>query len=400
MATDLRPRASASRPHSSRASGTIAVSTPSRASARRVAARSRAAEVSPVSKRLSSSTSSAWAANHARCCRRNIRSASALRDTAVDESPAADAARAAVNCSSARRAAEPCWRMLRWTPSSATRNASRCSSAASSTCTRVTSISGSNTSSSSTTCCASSSRVRAAGRSPRANAVVAAVLERGGVLEPLTRRGEQLLGAGVVLVGPVHGAEREVGLRAVAEGAPLPDEITGAAELVDGSLRGPEHVGVAADQPQGMRQTDLDPPGRHPDRAVGGPLDLRQASAWTSGQHEGHAVRRSDVGAALDVPRPACAADGRAELVQRLVDVAEVAQHDARGLVGDGGDLEVGAAGDETPGSRERLVRPGQGEGQQALQVRSSRGRLRFPGHTSDLRESAVASRRLDREVR
>ncbi len=186
----------------------------------------------------------------------------------------------------------------------------------------------------------------------------------------------------------------------MAEGASLPDEITGAAELVDGSLRGPEHVGVAADQPQGMGQTDLDPPGRHPDGAVGGLLDLRQSCAGASGQHERHAVRRTDVGAALDVARPACAADGRAELLQRLVDVAEVAQHDAGGLVGDGGDVEVGAIGDEVPSGRERLVRPGQGESQQALQVRGRSRLLRVPGHSCDLRESAVASRRHDREVR
>ena len=45
----------------------------------------------------------------------------------------------------------------------------------------------------------------------------AAVVERGGVLEALAGLREQLLGPGVVLVGPGHGAEREVGLRAVAE---------------------------------------------------------------------------------------------------------------------------------------------------------------------------------------
>ena len=229
---------------------------------------------------------------------------------------------------------------------------------------------------------------------------LAAVLQCGGVLEPLTRRREQLLGPRVVVVGPVHGTEGEVGLRAVAEGASLPDEIAGAAQLVDGSLRRPEHVGVAADQPQGMGQPDLDAPGRHADGAVGGLLDLRQTRAWASGEHEGHAVRRTDVGGALDVARLACATDGRAELDQRLVDVAEVAQHDAGGLVGDGRDLRVGAACDQVSGSGERLVRSGQGEGQQALQVRGCSRGLRVPGHSCDLRESAVASRRHDREVR
>ena len=81
--------------------------------------------------------------------------------------------------------------------------------------------------------------------------------------------------------------------------------------------------------------------------------------------------------AALRVAGPAGAPDGGPELLERLVDVAEVAQHDARRLVGDGGDLGSDAVGEQGAGGGERLVRPGQGEGQQSVQVRRCRGALR-----------------------
>ena len=94
-----------------------------------------------------------------------------------------------------------------------------------------------------------------------------------------------------------------------------------------------------------------------------------QPGAGSSGHHQRHAVRRTDVGGALRVAGAAGTADRGPELLERLVDVAEVAQHDARGLVGDGGDLGAGTVGEESASGRERLVRTGEGEGQQPVQV-------------------------------
>ena len=202
----------------------------------------------------------------------------------------------------------------------------------------------------------------------------AAVVERRGVLEALAGPGEQLLGAGVVLVGARDGAEREVGLGAVAERPSLPDQVVGAAEQVDGPLRRPEHVGVAAQQPQRVGQPDLDATGRRTDGAVGGLLDLGQPPGRVPGHHQRHAVRRADVGLVLRVSGAVGAPDRGPELLERLVDVAEVAQHDARGLVGDRGDVGSDPVGEQDAGRRQRLVRTRQGEGQQ---TRPHPGRLR-----------------------
>ena len=372
-------------------------STASRAPASRVAARSRPADVSPVSNRLPSSTSSARAAHQARCWRRNIRRASALRDTAVARSPEADAASAAANSSSARRAADPCSRMLRATASSATRRASRCSSRGEQDLHAghvqlrledvelVDHLLG------------VVEEGEGGGQVAAGERGGAAVVQRRGVLEALAGPGEQLLGPGVVLVGAGDRAQREVGLRAVAERPPLPDQVVGGAEQVDGPLRRPEHVGVPAQQPQRMRQPDLDATRCRADGPVGRLLDLGQ-TPWVSGQHQRHAVRRTHVGLPLRVAGTAGAPDRGPELRERLVDVPEVAQHDGRGLVGDRGDVGPHPVGEQAAGRRQRLVRTGQGEGQQPVHVRDGCGALRGHGHGFDVREIAVAGRWHERE--
>ncbi len=190
------------------------------------------------------------------------------------------------------------------------------------------------------------------------------VVQRGGVLEALAARGEQLLAPGEVLVGPSHRPQSQVRRRPVAVRPRFPDRVTGAAEQVDRPLGGPEHLGVAAQQPQGVVQADLDAARRRPVGSRGCSLDLAQA-ARMPGHHEGDAVRRADVGATLRVAGPASAPEGGPELLERLVDVAEVAQHDARRLVGDRSGLRSDAVGQQGACSGERLVGLREGEGQQ-----------------------------------
>ena len=148
------------------------------------------------------------------------------------------------------------------------------------------------------------------------------------------------------------------------------DLITAALQQLDGSLRRPEHVAVPTQQPHRVRQADLDAAGRGARGRLGRPRDLAHPSRRVPGHHEGHTVRRPDVRGALQVSGAAGAADRLPELHECLVDVAEVAQHDAGGLVGDGGDFGVCSVGQEGPGSGEGLVRTRERESQQPVGIR------------------------------
>ena len=196
-----------------------------------------------------------------------------------------------------------------------------------------------------------------------------AVVARRGVLEPLTRSYEQLLAAGVVRIGARNGPEGEVRHRSVVERPRLPHQVAGPGQQVDRPLRRAEHLAVAGEHPQGVGLADLDAPRRRADRPVGGLLDLGQSRARSPRHHQRDAVGRPDVRAALEVTGAARAAEGGPELHQRLVDVAEVPQHDARRLVCDGGDAGGNALGEERAGGGERLVRPRERERQQVVQI-------------------------------
>jgi hypothetical protein len=155
----------------------------------------------------------------------------------------------------------------------------------------------------------------------------------------------------------------------VVEGPRLPHQVTAAGQQVDRPLRRAEHLAVAGQHPQGVGPADLDAARRRADRPVGGLLDLCQSGARSPGHHQRDAVGRPDVRGALDVTGAAGATESGPELHQRLVDVAEVPQHDAHRLVGDGGDPGRRAHGEERAGGHERLVRSREGERQQVVQI-------------------------------
>ena len=82
------------------------------------------------------------------------------------------------------------------------------------------------------------------------------------------------------------------------------------------------------------------------------------ASPAAAARHEqGHGVAGADVGLADGITAAARGADRRPELDQGLVDVAEVAQHDPRGLVRRSGDGRRGPGGDQRTGPLQGLVR-------------------------------------------
>ena len=176
---------------------------------------------------------------------------------------------------------------------------------------------------------------------------------------------KQLLGAGQVGGGLGDGAERQIAGGALAAGAGLPDGVTGGAQGGDGVVEVGQGVAMVAEDDQDATSAQQDAPVQQAGGPLDGGVERGAARRGATGEGEGHAEGRLDVGLALGAAGLAGEAAGGFELRHGGVDVAELAQHDADRLPGHGRGQWRRVAGEQVTRPVEGFVGARQGQGEQ-----------------------------------
>jgi hypothetical protein len=198
----------------------------------------------------------------------------------------------------------------------------------------------------------------------------------------LSDGGVQPYGRNVIGVGPAGRPQPQVGARAEVKRASRPEQIARAPQHDDRVPR----VFQSGREPAQSEEQDS-PPVQHLRRqdtrgpAQGG-FEGGQPGRRPAREEERHAQAGQDIGFTLGRARAAGLAQCLAQFTDPGLDVAEVAQHDPRGLMGHGGVMRARPSGEHGARSGQRSPRPGRGQRDQIVHLaRTCRGRAPSPDH-------------------
>ena len=164
-----------------------------------------------------------------------------------------------------------------------------------------------------------------------------AFLARHRVLQELATFDPQCLDPGVVTVGPLDITQGEIHPRSPVQGTRFPDRVAGTRQQVDGGLGVPQSLGVAAQDPQGVRPADQDLARLDAAVALHQGVQDRQAAPRLPRQNIGETQAGQNIGLVIGVAGLAREPARILKLLDRFTDIAEVPQDHAGGLVRDRG---------------------------------------------------------------
>ena len=194
--------------------------------------------------------------------------------------------------------------------------------------------------------------------------------------------GVQPGGGNVIGIGPAGRPQVQVNAGPGVQRASCPEQV---ARLPQHGDRVPRVFQSRREPAQGVehdRAAVPDPGRRHATGPAHGGLEGGQPGRRPARENERHAQAGEDLGLALGRAGAAGLAQCLAQFTDPGLDVAVVAQHDPRGLMGHGGVVRVRSSGEHGTRSGQRNPGPGRGQRDQIVHLaRTCRGRAPSPGH-------------------
>ncbi len=218
-----------------------------------------------------------------------------------------------------------------------------------------------------------------------------AVVPRVDPFQLLAGHGEQALGGGEIGVRASGGIHVEIDHPARSERAGFPDRVAGAMQNGDRPAQVLQRLRVLAYGPQRDAAPLQDASRRRARRVQYRLVQRRKPGLSPACIDQRDSERRQHVRLTLQRATPPGQAQCGPQLTDPGAHIAELAQHDANGLAGDGSVIRAGILREDRPRAGERIARAGKREKQQLKRPASSRGTLAgFPRHGNDAKGGVI----------